>query len=68
MGSILQRIWTAIVGGVAGAAVGLVVTIVLMQTGTALDAALKAVWAIAGVGVIGGLLFGGRGKNSFPTT
>ena len=58
----MQRLWTGIVGGVAGAAVGLVATIVLMQTGVAFDAALKAVWVVAAIGAIGGLIAGGQKK------
>jgi uncharacterized membrane protein len=55
-----QRTWAAIVAGVAGAAVGLVAAILLLQFGYSLDNALMAVWILAGLGAAIGLVTGGR--------
>ena len=56
----LQRIWTGIVGAVAGAAVGLVTTIVLVQSGVELETALCCVWVAGALGAVLGLACGGR--------
>jgi hypothetical protein len=60
----LQRLWTAIVGAVAGAAVGFVVAIVLMQNGEQIGDALAVVWMMAGLGALLGLVFGGPKQRS----
>lgn len=60
----LNRIWAGIVGAVAGAAIGLVVTIVLVQSGVSLETALNAVWAVASLCGVFGIVFGGARKNS----
>ena len=61
----LQKTWTAILGAVAGAALGLVATIVLAQQNIApVEAGLIAVWILAGCGAALGFIFGGRKKPS----
>jgi hypothetical protein len=56
----LQRVWTAVVGTVAGAAGGLVAAILILQYGRPLDTAILAVWIIAALGAVLGFVFGGR--------
>jgi hypothetical protein len=54
----LARIWTGIVGAVAGAAIGLMVGVIMIQVRASLDSALMATWVCAGVGLVCGVVFG----------
>ncbi len=61
---ILQRLWTGIVASLAGAAVGIPVGIGLKSYGASLDALLWTVGALAGLGFIAGIAFGGPKQKS----
>lgn len=66
MVSLLSRLWTGFVGVVAGTALGLVLAVVLVQSGFTLDAAL---YSVAACGAVGGLLafLTARPKGSSPS-
>jgi hypothetical protein len=55
----LNRIWTAIVGGVAGISIGVVVAILLIKS-MPLDRALVACWTCGGIGFVLGFAFAKR--------
>ena len=59
--AMLSRIWAGIVGGVAGAAVGLVVTILLLRTGFPLEVGL---WSVAALALIGAILSASVGNKT----
>jgi hypothetical protein len=48
----LGRLWAGIVGAIAGASLGLVAAMVLLMLKMSLDIAL---WAVAGLAVLGGI-------------
>jgi hypothetical protein len=54
----LQRLWTSIVAGVAGAAIGFVITVIMVQQRYPLDSALYAVWVFAALGFSAGFALG----------
>jgi hypothetical protein len=56
----LHRAWTAFVAGIAGASVGIVAVILLMQAGFRMESARHAVWILAIVGFVLGLIFAGK--------
>ena len=60
MKSFFSRLWGAIVGAVAGACLGLAITIVLMMQHVALEKSLWATAATAAIGGIVGFVFGNR--------
>jgi FtsH-binding integral membrane protein len=65
--SLFQRIWTAIVAATTGAVLGIVAAIIMSQQHIApVNTGLVAVWIFAGLGLVFGLIFGGRKKSS-PT-
>lgn len=57
---LLGRIWAGVVGAVAGACIGLVLTILLLMTGFSLDVALWAVAILALLGATAGALVGNK--------
>jgi hypothetical protein len=57
-----HKIWTAIVGAIAGAAVGLPIAVAIVQSGQQIETGLYAVWILAPLGFVGGLIFGNRKK------
>jgi presenilin-like A22 family membrane protease len=63
IGRIFQRIWTAIVAAVAGAAIGLAASVVMVKYGRPIDEALPLVSIFAMAGFLLGLLWGG-GKTA----
>jgi hypothetical protein len=56
----LERIWTGIVGGVAGACLGIIITIMLLSTGYSLAAGLWVVAIVGALGAIAGFVFGNK--------
>jgi hypothetical protein len=57
---LLERIWAGVVGAVAGACIGLVLTILLLMTGFSLDVALWAVAILALLGATVGAFVGNK--------
>jgi hypothetical protein len=53
----LNRIWTAIVGGVAGIAIGMVMLLVLHMKGVPDEQGLKACWIGGAIGLGLGFVF-----------
>jgi hypothetical protein len=60
MKGILRRLWTGIVAAVAGAALALVVVIVLIQAGKKADILEPTVEILSGIGFVLGVVFGGK--------
>jgi hypothetical protein len=60
MANLLGRVWTATVGAVAGACLGLVASLLMLTMKIALDFSLWAVAAGAIVGAIAGFALGNR--------
>lgn len=50
---LLGRLWAGFVGAVAGASLGLVAAMVLVMLNTSLDIAL---WTVAGLAILGGVV------------
>ena len=59
----LNRTWTAIVGGVSGISIGVVVAILLVKS-MPLERALIACWTCGGIGFVLGFAFA---KRKVPT-
>ncbi len=59
----LVRVWTSLVAGVAGAAVGMALAVVLVMLGVRLDVALWTIAAGAVMGLTGGFVLA-KGKQA----
>ena len=60
MAKLLARIWAGVVGAVAGACIGLVVTLLLLMARFSLDFALWAVAIFSLLGAVVGIAFGNK--------
>ncbi len=60
MRKLLERIWAGIVGAVAGACLGLLLTIVFLMMQISLDVALWTVAILAAIGGIAGFVIGNK--------
>jgi hypothetical protein len=60
MAKLLARIWAGVVGAVAGACIGLVLTLLLLVARYSLDFALWVVAILALLGAIVGFAFGNK--------
>jgi hypothetical protein len=56
----LARVWAALVGGVAGACLGFLLSILLLTIGVGLNVALWAVAVMASFGAVAGFAFGNK--------
>jgi len=63
----LGRIWAGIVGAIAGASLGFIVSIVCLTLQISLEVALWSVAILAIIGGIAGFVFGNKNLGGKPT-